>query len=154
MLVHAVYLEWSAQIREVIRSGIQPTHLDSHHHIHTLPQLYPVIRALQKDFGIRRVRRGKNVYAFDSCYNYCVLAWRVACHLGLMVGTNGIATDAFTDLPTFLSAHSRLKEKIRSLEIMVHPGHPDHHEDDVLLASQQWRSMAVKHHLIGYDQLR
>ena len=30
-----VYREWDAQIRKVLEAGIQPTHLDSHHHTHS-----------------------------------------------------------------------------------------------------------------------
>lgn len=30
-----LYKEWDAQIQKVLAAGIQPTHLDSHHHAHT-----------------------------------------------------------------------------------------------------------------------
>jgi len=31
-----LYKEWDTQIQKVLDAGIQPTHLDSHHHVHTL----------------------------------------------------------------------------------------------------------------------
>jgi len=31
-----LYKEWDAQIQKVLDAGIQPTHLDSHHHVHTM----------------------------------------------------------------------------------------------------------------------
>ena len=33
--VEDLYKEWDAQIQKVLAAGIQPTHLDSHHHAHT-----------------------------------------------------------------------------------------------------------------------
>lgn len=30
-----LYKEWDTQIQKVIKAGINPTHLDSHHHVHT-----------------------------------------------------------------------------------------------------------------------
>ncbi len=44
-----VYEEFSAQIDKVINSGVKVDHLDSHHHVHTLKALKPVIeRILEK----------------------------------------------------------------------------------------------------------
>lgn len=34
--------EWTAQIERVLDAGIKPTHLDSHHHIHTYKDLWEV----------------------------------------------------------------------------------------------------------------
>ncbi|MGG3470315.1 chitin disaccharide deacetylase [Neobacillus pocheonensis] len=48
--------EWTAQIDRFISSGLKPTHLDSHHHVHTLKELYPVVKklSLKYDLPVRR----------------------------------------------------------------------------------------------------
>ena len=47
--LNEIYEEFCAQIDKVIESGIKVDHLDSHHHVHTLPSLKPVIeRVLEK----------------------------------------------------------------------------------------------------------
>ncbi len=44
--------EWEAQVREFLSWGLKPTHLDSHHHVHTWPQLRSVAAAIAGELGI------------------------------------------------------------------------------------------------------
>lgn len=37
-----VYHEWNAQIAKAIQSNVTVTHLDSHHHVHLHPDLFPI----------------------------------------------------------------------------------------------------------------
>ncbi|MGL5717489.1 MAG: chitin disaccharide deacetylase [Paraclostridium sp.] len=50
-----LYVEWCAQIEKAKNAGIEITHLDSHHHVHTLEIFRPVVeKILQKyDLPIR-----------------------------------------------------------------------------------------------------
>lgn len=48
--------EWDAQIRKVRDSGITPTHLDGHKHVHMLPGLFEIALRLAKKHGIRGIR--------------------------------------------------------------------------------------------------
>ncbi len=50
--IEEVYAEWDAQIQKVYEAGITPTHLDSHHHTHTLPMLQPVTIRLARKYGL------------------------------------------------------------------------------------------------------
>lgn len=50
--VEEVYAEWDAQIQKVYDAGIKPTHLDSHHHTHTLPALRDVTLRLARKYGL------------------------------------------------------------------------------------------------------
>ncbi|MCF0147809.1 MAG: chitin disaccharide deacetylase [Clostridium sp.] len=58
-----VYNEFSAQIQRVINSGIEITHLDSHHHVHTLKSLKPIIERLIKEYNLPI--RGGLLYELD-----------------------------------------------------------------------------------------
>ena len=51
-----VYKEWEAQIKKVVDSGIDITHIDSHHHIHMLPIFNKVVYELSDKYGVKRVR--------------------------------------------------------------------------------------------------
>ena len=52
----AIETELAAQIQWVIDSGLQPTHLDSHKHLHSFPALFPMVCRLAKRFKIGAVR--------------------------------------------------------------------------------------------------
>lgn len=47
-----VYEEFCAQIDKVISSGIKITHLDSHHHVHGLKELKPVIEKIVNKYEL------------------------------------------------------------------------------------------------------
>ncbi len=52
----AIFRELDRQISKVLDSGILPTHLDSHKHVHVLPQVFDVVAELARKYSIRRVR--------------------------------------------------------------------------------------------------
>lgn len=48
--------EWSAQIDRALAVGATLTHLDSHQHLHQWPPLWPVVRRLARQAGVRAIR--------------------------------------------------------------------------------------------------
>jgi chitin disaccharide deacetylase len=54
--VYAVSQEWRSQIERIIGAGIRPTHLDSHHHVHTSWPLGTIAIALAREFNIPTIR--------------------------------------------------------------------------------------------------
>ena len=58
-----VYSEFEAQIERFTKSGIEPTHLDSHNHIHHLPEIFDITLKLAQRFGIPRIRLSRNSMA-------------------------------------------------------------------------------------------
>ncbi len=44
--------EWRAQVDRLRALGLEPSHLDSHHHIHLHPGLFPVFAELAAELGI------------------------------------------------------------------------------------------------------
>ncbi len=57
----AVYIEIKAQLQRLIDNHIVPTHLDSHHHVHTEFAIINVYLQVAREFGIRKVRLTKNI---------------------------------------------------------------------------------------------
>lgn len=55
-----VYIEFEAQIDKIIKSGLQPTHIDSHKHIHLIPWISGMLFELAGKFGITGVRLPRN----------------------------------------------------------------------------------------------
>jgi predicted glycoside hydrolase/deacetylase ChbG (UPF0249 family) len=52
----AIKAELSTQIQWAIDRGVQPTHLDSHKHIHSFPSIYPIVCSLARQFNINAIR--------------------------------------------------------------------------------------------------
>lgn len=44
--------EWRAQVARLRELGVEPNHLDSHHHIHQRPELFPVFMELALELGV------------------------------------------------------------------------------------------------------
>ncbi|HYE76544.1 MAG TPA: ChbG/HpnK family deacetylase [bacterium] len=48
--------EWRAQLQRVRDAGVTPSHLDSHHHVHTAWPIGQIAMALAKEFGVPTLR--------------------------------------------------------------------------------------------------
>ena len=56
LTLREVEMEWEAQIEKVRDTGIQPTHLDGHKHVHMLPGLFELALRLAKRYAIGAIR--------------------------------------------------------------------------------------------------
>jgi hypothetical protein len=119
-----VYEEMEMQLERVLAAGIRPTHLDSHHHMHTEWAIAPLVCRLARAYGIGRVRLTRNMGSVPSrakrWYKTVFNNW----FLGRRSGFGN--TDYFGDIRdmTFFLAENVGKgaalERL-SFEIMVHP---------------------------------
>lgn len=152
-LAHAIYVELSAQIERLLRLGVKVSHIDSHHHVHTLPKMFPVLKRLQGRYGLRKVRITRNMYIGDSpAFNSLLLKKRIY-NFMLRNCYRTKTTSIFTDLVTFCHNGNRGKFRQESCEIMVHPGATSSEEETALLHSP-WRDQAgVSLKLINYNEL-
>lgn len=57
----AIREEFKSQYNRVIETGITPTHLDSHLHVHTEIPIYLIIKDLIKELGIKKIRKSRNL---------------------------------------------------------------------------------------------
>lgn len=57
----AVFDELSAQAERIRQAGITMTHADSHHYIHNITFLAPIVAQVCRDYGIGRIRLKRNI---------------------------------------------------------------------------------------------
>lgn len=150
-LVRAVQREFDRQISRIRDWGVPISHLDSHHHVHTIPGLFSALKSVQKRHGIPCVRISRNVYrsAQPVLSRIKKQAWNTALrHVG-----RTWTTELFCDLATFLEVAERLR-KPASVELMVHPGHPEYFAEEALLEDRWWADLPMGLELISYHRLK
>ncbi|WP_413300805.1 chitin disaccharide deacetylase [Bacillus sp. 1P10SD] len=101
--------EWTAQIDRLIDSGLKPTHLDSHHHVHTLEELVPVVKKLSIKYGLPVRKNGSgSIDGVDSFSDLALFDFY----------NDGVTPDYF----------AKLKDRVNdglTVEVMCHPAYLD-----------------------------
>lgn len=123
--------EWEAQMQRVTRSGINPTHIDSHHHLHILPGLLPLAAQCAHQYHVPWLRRPAEAL-WQGVHYHSALVKRVIFRVLALRPWPLPTSDAFRGL-TIQGRRdyvARLTRTIRGLppgttEFMVHPGQPD-----------------------------
>lgn len=144
--------ELAAQIEQVRLAGIQPSHLDSHQHLHVLPGIGGIVLDLARRFSIRAIRVPAEPVTFIGATSPA---------LGRLVGRGGLTILAnlfrqqaaaagirTTDHFFGMLAGGQLTESplltiLRRLppgdaEIMTHPGFADESLADTYRWGYQW----------------
>ncbi|MBD3403092.1 ChbG/HpnK family deacetylase, partial [candidate division GN15 bacterium] len=138
-----------------VRSAcINISHLDSHFHAHTHPGLFLTLKAVQKAHKIGRVRLTKNVYDVDAPVDNNFLRfkkrlWNVGLRRYIATGT----TSGFTEFSTFLAIASRTTLRHETLELMVHPGHPEYEQETAELGTRWQTGLQQPITLISYHEV-
>jgi len=152
----ALFGELSAQVQRLLDAGVPLTHLDSHHHSHTIGALFPVLKRVQRAFGIRRIRIRMN--RFDGVFHHPEGPLRAAktalLNAALRHVYESATPDAFTALRAFV--HPRAHQGIRPghvVELMVHPGHPLCEPETALIATPWERDLPFPVTFISYLDL-
>jgi chitin disaccharide deacetylase len=109
--------EWRAQLCRLRDCGIEPSHLDSHHHIHKRPEVYPVYLALARELAVP-------TRALSEAMRHDLDAAGVP-HAGACI-TDWFAEDLSADrlLALVEAAFAGLPEGA-VVEVMTHPGRCD-----------------------------
>lgn len=111
--IHEIEQEYIAQIENVIESGINPTHLDSHHHTHELPNIFNIYLKMAKKYN---------------------LAIRIHCKDNIpeeykdIKSPDRLILDFFGEhitIPYLIEGLDKYKETNELIEIMCHPGYLD-----------------------------
>jgi len=151
-MLRAVYWEWCAQIDNLIRLGVQPSHLDAHHHVHTIPQMLPVLAALRRRYRIRKARISRNMYDPAAPASKFLLSEKWLYNQALrFIGFK--TTQIFTDLETFIQGSATRPPRKSLIELMTHPGSVLSRDEPVLLASDWTRKLSYPVALVSYKAL-
>lgn len=59
-----VYRELDAQMEKIMATGLPIDHLDSHQHLHVLPQIWSIVQSLMMKYGIHRLRIPREAYSY------------------------------------------------------------------------------------------
>lgn len=114
-----------AEIRQELESqyqrfidvfGIEPTHLDSHHHVHMIPEIFPIVAAFANTKGIP-LRVDRDAAARDDIA------------LAGVRSTEGFSSefygDAISEELLLESVDASAQRREKSLEVMCHPSFVD-----------------------------
>jgi predicted glycoside hydrolase/deacetylase ChbG (UPF0249 family) len=152
-LREAIFQEWSAQINRLLGVGLTPSHIDSHHHVHTIPGLFFVLKRVQRRFGIRKVRISKNIYSTKTQASRSLLLRKIFWNAALRRYYPTITTSGFTSLADFFDAAQHQKIRYPSVELMVHPAGLGYSEETELLITP-WRDhLPFEATLVSYGSL-
>lgn len=106
--------EWTAQIERFLQSGLELTHLDSHHHVHAHPAVLPIMLRLAKKYDVPI----RNPWALTESGQKS--DQQVSCTEGFSPRFYG---EALT-VDTFIDIVEELQGCI-SAEVMTHPAYLD-----------------------------
>jgi len=154
---NALLEEWVAQVEHVRSVGIPVSHLDSHHHVHTIPVAFGMLKALQQRTGVRKVRISLNCY--EKPVPLMLLAKKSLFNFSLRRFVR--TTTHFAPFGIFhaLMEQGRLPRP-STIELMVHPGAstymkaPAYYEDELVKLGGRWREyLPWDYRFISYDDL-
>ncbi|WP_312460988.1 chitin disaccharide deacetylase [Proteiniclasticum sp.] len=128
-----VYLEWTAQIEKIRSYGIEPTHLDGHHHMHLHPDVLKATTVLAKEYSlpIRLVPSYVSGEDLDFIHKE-----RIQTFYGLTDFYKETVSEEY--FRRFRENHIELESEV--LEIMCHPAYLD----DVILENSSYQIHRVK----------
>lgn len=128
--------EFSAQIEKFLKTGLEPTHLDSHQHIHMFPSIFNIVIELCKDFNINKIRQPNEKYSNVGLMSkrqiYRLTLSTLSRFANKKINKNNIYTtdNCFGVLNCGNITKDILENilsslKIGTTEIICHPGYPD-----------------------------
>lgn len=152
-MLQAVFDELSLQIQTLFALGVPVSHIDSHQHAHTIPQIFPALKAAQRRFGIRRLRASRNIYRSDEAVSPVLLIKKKLFNRALRTVYASRTPDGFTDVPTLLQMGQALSRDFESIEVAAHPGARGQEEETAILQSEWIESLPFTAELSSYLQL-
>lgn len=123
-----VYDEVKAQIERIKKSGLNITHADSHHHIHTSIFITPTILKVLKRYDIKKIRMHRNIGDISIIKKIIKKSFNL-----------WLRSNTFTTADYFGSIDDCIVDSIANksgiLEIMVHP---DYNEKGQLIDNVEY----------------
>ena len=126
-----IYNEINAQIEKVLNAGLKINHIDSHQHLHMLPEIFDITLELAQKHGIRNIRISKQGIreirtlkglGLTVCANICEKK-ALAAGIRLPDYFLGLDRSGVLEKKDLLDFSNGIKPGIT--EIMCHPGYID-----------------------------
>jgi len=150
----ALFEEWSAQVEHALALGVPVSHLDSHHHVHTHPAVFGVLKRVQRRFAIRRVRLSRNVFGITEKVSAKLRAQKAAWNLALRCcGPATATTRSFAAFATYFERMEAGERWRGPIEMMAHPGGEGFVAETALLWGDWRERLAPDAKLISYNEL-
>jgi len=153
-LANGIFDEFCAQIEKLRTLGIGVNHLDSHHHVHTIPRLFPVLKKVQKQFQIRKVRISRNIYASHENVSRILLFKKYLFNFLLRHYYKTQTTQGFTDFKAYAEYGTTTNMIHKSVEAMVHLGAEGYADESELLEEPWQDTWEHPVSLISYRDLK
>jgi predicted glycoside hydrolase/deacetylase ChbG (UPF0249 family) len=112
-----ILAEWQAQLECLLRAGVSPTHMDTHHHVHGLPDVFPAFCELAKRYSLP-------ARALHRDMTYGLRAAGVACIGQTLTAWYGGELSVRTLLQVLEEGTHECPEA-ENFELMCHPGLAD-----------------------------
>jgi len=148
----ALLIEWKAQVMRLCEAGFRISHFDSHHHVHTIPGVFPVLKQLQRLFNIRKVRLSRNYYLPETpvpiTRHLAKAVWKFALKNYFKTKT----TDGFTSLDVFLKKADQININY-CIELQAHPGNIKYQTETQMFGCEWVQKLPFPIKLISYDGL-
>ena len=141
--------ELCAQIEKVKDFGIEISHIDSHHHIHTGLVLLPLLPKLVKRYDIRKIRRMRNYFPAASRTNIALR--NLWAQLVKFQNRQIIMTNHFGIYEEWYNGGKQILSGDTTLELMCHPGGAYPEEEGKLLETDFTCLENVE--LINYNEI-
>ena len=152
-LKEEIFKELCLQVEKIISLGIKISHIDSHHFVHTIPALFPVVKRLQRHFVIRKVRTAPNIRHPSDKASLSLMLKKRIWDLALRHYYRTTTTSGFTSFATFHDLAKTTSLNYDSIELMVHPGHIHFEEETQLLYTDWQKTLPFSTELISYHDL-
>lgn len=152
-LREAFFAELRLQVEAVQKRGIHISHFDSHNHIHTLPGMFLVLKRLQAQFGVRKVRTTWNIFHPDNPPSRAHVWRKWLWDSVLRRYYKTTTTSGFTSFATFYEVAKLRRLNLDSVEVMVHPGHRSFQGETQLLSGDWQKEILFPISLISYNDL-
>lgn len=137
--------EFNLQIQKLKDSGLNISHIDTHHHLHRYPLILLAVIFLAKKHKINKIR--SQFLIFDT--SFISRAYRFL-HSSILRFSKFKTVYGYTDFKSISQIKNISKFKNKTIEVMCHPGHPNF-DDELFLNKETF--LKINAELISYYSL-
>jgi hypothetical protein len=102
---------------------------------------------------VRKARLAWNIYLPEDLSPRTMRASKDLWNLALRHCYRTRTTEGFASLKHFLRTAAESAPRLRSVELMVHPGHQNYEEETALLSGEWWKALPFEIQTISYQEL-